>query len=321
MCAIVLLELVDFLLAHVGEVGLDLLHLLAVLLAQGLEVGFHILDEDVVVGRQELYLLYIHLALDEVRHFFDLRFHVLVLDGNHDLRQRLTHADVGFLAQREHERRDELRGFHALFQSLVDERLVGNGEVGQMDGFGLVSTRDVVQVAEDLLAEERRDGRHQAGHGLKAGVERLVGRKLVGVVFALPETAAREAHVPVAEVGVDELGDGATRTGRLIALVGVVDFEDEGVELREDPAVDLGTVFDVDVSLAVIELVDVGVQGEEGVGVVEGAEELAAHLVDASLVKLQVVPWLRVGDHIPTHGIGTVFLDGTKRVDGITQTF
>ena len=137
------------------------------------------------------------------------------------------------------------------------------------------------------------------------------------VVLTLPETAAREAHVPVAEVGVDEVGDGATRTGGLIALIGIVDFEDEGVELREDPAVDLGTLLDVDVGLTIVELVDVGIQGEESVGVIQGSEELATHLVHASLVKLQVVPRLRVGDHVPTHGIGTKFLDGAKWVDGI----
>ena len=39
-------------------------------------------------------------------------------------------------------------------------------------------------------------------------------------------------------------------------------------------------------------LVDVGIQGEEGVGVVQSSEELAAHLVHASLIELQVVPRL-----------------------------
>ena len=155
----------------------------------------------------------------------------------------------------------------------------------------------------------------------EAGIKRLISRQLVGVVFALPETAAREAHVPVAEVGIHELGNGATRTGGLIAAVSVVHFEDEGVEFRENPTIDFGTLLDVDVGSGVVELVDVGIQGEEGVGVVEGAEELAAHFVDTSFVEFQVVPRLRVGNHVPTHGVGTILLDGTERVDGIAQAF
>ena len=86
-------------------------------------------------------------------------------------------------------------------------------------------------------------------------------------------------------MGVDEVGDGATRTGGLIAAVGVVDFEDEGVEFREDPTVNLGALVDVDVGFLIVELVDIGVQGEEGVGVVQRSEELTAHLIDTGLVE------------------------------------
>ena len=83
--AVVLFESVNLVLRHIGEISLNLLHLLAVLLAQGLEVGLHVLHEDVVVGRKELDILDVDLTLDEVRHLLELRLHLLARNGNHDL--------------------------------------------------------------------------------------------------------------------------------------------------------------------------------------------------------------------------------------------
>ena len=60
--------------------------------------------------------------------------------------------------------------------------------------------------------------------------------------------------------------------------------------------------------------VHIGVEGEERVGIVERAEELAAHFVHAVPVELEVVPGLRVGDHVPTRRVGAV---GRKYFEGI----
>ena len=214
-----------------------------------------------------------------------------------------------------------MRHFHTLLQSFIDELGVGNGEISQVDRFSFVATRDVVQVAVELLTEERSDGRHESGDGLQAGVQRLVSRQLILVVFALPETATREAHVPVAEVSINELSDGATRTGGLVTTTRLIHGENQRIEFRENPAVNLRTLLDVDIFFLIVELINIGVKGKEGVGVVQSSKELATHFINACLVKLQVVPRLRVGDHIPTHGVGTVFLDDAERVDGVAQTF
>ena len=67
--------------------------------------------------------------------------------------------------------------------------------------------------------------------------------------------------------------------------------------------------------------VNVGIEGEEAVGVIQRAEELTAHLIDPFRIELQVLPRCGVGQHIPANGVCTVFLQRGKRIYGIAQTF
>ena len=210
---------------------------------------------------------------------------------------------------------------HTLFEGFVNNTFVVCGEFGVVHRFGVDTVGYVVEVAEHTLAEEGCDGCHQAGEGLQTGVERLVGRNLVFGVFAFPETAATQTHVPVAEVPVDELLNGAASFHRLVVVEIVVYGFHKGVELGEYPAVDFGTAGDFDVGLGVGETVDICVKREETVGVVQCAEEFLTHIVNAGGVEFQGVPRLRVGNHVPTCGVGSEFLYRFERIHSVAQTF
>src|SRR5690606_7599380 len=49
-------------------------------------------------------------------------------------------------------------------------------------------------------------------------------------------------------------------------------------------------------------------------------EKLTAYLLNAFLVKLEVVPRSCIADHVPACGVGAVFFDGFERIYGIAQT-
>ena len=108
---------------------------------------------------------------------------------------------------------------------------------------------------------------------------------------------------------------------------GVVVFERFGnvlhqrIQERDDPAVDFGTLLHRNLLFTAREAVHVGVEGEERVGVVERSEEFAAHFVDAVPVELEVVPRLRVGDHVPARRVGSVGVEHLERIDGVAQAF
>ena len=239
------------------------------------------------------------------------------IDGrNHDLLKRLAHLDVHLAAQGEHHRSDALGHLHASFEVEVDGSLIDGGELVEMHAVALAA-----EVLVELVGIEGCEGSQEFGNGHQAGVERLVGRALVVAHLLAPEAFAVESHVPVGEVVVDKLVDESSGTSGVEALELLVDGLDERVDARENPAVDLGLLLlrhgrNI---LCRGPFVDIGIEGEERVGIEERAEELAAHLVDALRVELQVVPRLGVGHHVEAHGIGTILLNHVERIHHVAH--
>ena len=77
---------------------------------------------------------------------------------------------------------------------------------------------------------------------------------------------------------------------------------------REHPPINFRTVRVSNWFLRAVVAVDIRVQHQEIVRVVQRSKELSLHLANPIFVELQVVPWLRVGDHIPAGRIRSVFL-------------
>ena len=189
------------------------------------------------------------------------------------------------------------------------------------------------QIAVEAVGIERRVRCHKLGNGLEAGVESCVRCLFVSIHLSAPKTLAVEAHVPVREIVLYKIRDSSSGFGRFVCLVRLSDFLDEGVEFGEYPSVDLGIFFRfVAVSLPrrcrVVAVFDsrlpaiyIGIESKETVGVIEGAEELAAHLIDSFGVELKVLPWAGVGEHIPAHGVGAIGIECPKGIDGIAEAF
>ena len=182
-----------------------------------------------------------------------------------------------------------------------------------------VTATNGVEVTEDAVGDEWCDRRCEHNHGLQAGVECLVSRKLILAHSTAPETLTVEAHIPVREVLVDKLVDAACRRGWVVVLEVCRNIADKGIEFRENPAVDLWALLNRHLSLAARKAVDIGIEGEERVGVVERAEELTATLINAIDIELEVIPRLRVRDHIPARSVGAVLLEHIEWVDTVTE--
>lgn len=68
-----------------------------------------------------------------------------------------------------------------------------------------------IQVGEDAVGHEGREGRGESRHGLQAGIKSLVSGEFVIAHAAAPETFAVQANVPVREVLAHEILYGARR--------------------------------------------------------------------------------------------------------------
>ncbi len=179
----------------------------------------------------------------------------------------------------------------------------------------------LVKVAPDALGDEGRKGCGERRHGLEAGVKRLIGREFVFGEAAAPEAFAVQAHVPVREVFAHEIGDRTRRRGGVVVLQTRRNIFYERIQQRDDPAVDLGPFGDGDLGFIAAEAVDIGVKREETVCVVESSEEFAPHLVHPVGIEFEVVPRLRVGDHVPPPRVDAVLVHHLERIDGVAEAF
>ncbi len=143
-------------------------------------------------------------------------------------------------------------------------------------GVGLVRG----EVAVHTFGEERCHRCHEFGEGEEGFVECLISSTLVEIacIFGAPEAAAIAADVPVGEV-IDEAGEGGTGGGGVERFEASADLLNEGLQVGEQPAVDLGAIGHRDDGCIGVELVQPGVVNEEGVGVPQRDEDLAADFV------------------------------------------
>ncbi len=228
--------------------------------------------------------------------------------------QRLTHILLSTLAQTENHRCSLLRQIHTAFQVFVYQRLIGFRPVAQMHGLAC-------QVAIEAVGKEWCIGCHQLRHGLQTGVECGVCRLLVGVHLAAPEAFAIETDIPVAQVILHEVGDSTSCLGGLICLIISSNLLNKRVQTAQNPFVDFRILCIVHCALCIVPTVHIGIESKETVCIVERAEELAAHLVHALGVELEVIPRTGVGEHIPAHRVGTVLVECSKRIHRIAQPF
>ena len=198
-------------------------------------------------------------------------------------------------------------------QGRVGGEVVGLGPVGQ------VHAGTTGQGGVDLLHHHREERRGHPGEGHQDRVEGVVGIALVGVVGGCrlrPEPVPAAADVPVVE-RVDEPLD---LMGGARQVVGVHPFAH-----RLHQRADLGEQVTVQQPGGVGPHrgpvpVDVGVQGEEAVGVPDGQQHLAHHVVDAGIGDPQVAtPEDGRRHQVPTQGVGPLVVEDDRRLGVVAQ--
>ena len=246
--------------------------------------------------------------------------HICVQDGHHSLHQRLAHLDINLTTQRQNHRREFLCERHHLLQVTINQLLVSYGERRQVYRRICVATAHCIQVAEDAIRDERSKRSRQLNDGLEAGVESLVCCQLILGHTTTPKTLTVQTYVPVREVLAHELLNHTSCGSGIVTLQALGHVLHQSIEQRDDPAVDLGTLLNGDLLLRAGETIDIGIEREEAISIVERTEELTTYLIDALNIEFQVIPRLRVRDHIPTNCISTILIHNLERIDGVTQT-
>ena len=187
-----------------------------------------------------------------------------------------------------------------------------------MYAVGGVRVEAQFQVAVHLLGHEWSQRGHQAGHGSQAAVQGCVGSQLVGVGFALPEPAAGAADVPVGQ-HVDKLGDAPAGVGGVVVVQMAVNHLHQLIQFGQYPAVELGLGPPVVGNLRWLELVDVGVVGEEGIDVPQGQQHLAQGLLHQPVGEPAGFAGMGCGEQVPAQGIRSVGVEDAVGFDDVAQ--
>ena len=95
----------------------------------------------------------------------------------------------------------------------------------------------------------------------------------------------------------------------------------QGVHLGQQPFVHDSQFLIIQFMLRRVEIVNVGIQHEEGVGVPQGAHELSLALLHRLAVETVGQPRSAVDIEIPADGVRAVLGQRVKRVDGISLGF
>ena len=161
---------------------------------------------------------------------------------------------------------------------------------------------------------------HQATNRIQCGVKCLISSLLVIGHFAAPETLFGQTHEPVGQVVNHERLNQTTGLRGFIALKTGRNLLYQRIQRRQQPAIHLAELVAAYSRLSTSPSVNVCIHSKEGVGLIKFAEERATDFLNTFLVELKIVPRLGVGDHVPTHGVRTIFFNGGKGIHGVAQT-
>ena len=199
-----------------------------------------------------------------------------LLTGVDEAGERLADFDLGFKVGFLHAEHEAFGNNLAGASHEVEDGLVDGGVlwvVEKVDG----GTR-AGHVLIEFFGKEGSEGGEHDGELDEDGVESPVGGGFVGVVFGLPEAAARAANEPVGEV-VDEREDAGESFREIVFVHAGDDFSLELVEAGDNPTVEgvleLGEASLVELGFPMalgVEAVNGGVSGKEIIDVPNHAE-------------------------------------------------
>ena len=187
-----------------------------------------------------------------------------------------------------------------------------------MHAFRRVGIHGDHQILVNILRHEGYKGRDDLAQRHQHVVQGDKGGFL-GLVHALaPETLTAAAHIPVAQV-VHHVGDGPGGLGNVIIAQVVVHVPDGAVQTAQDPLVHQGQTDLVHGVILGVEVVDIGVQHEERVGVLQGGHELALAFVDGLVAEAAGQPGSAGRVEIPADRVRALLIQHRPRIDHVAQ--
>ena len=296
--------------------SLDLANLLAHLRTQHLELRLEAIGEIFLHIRLELNVLQIQLAghnlLEELVQFpVSLYIHVA---------NRLAVLDVGSVASSTAQYHDFQHQLHLCLQLGINHCLVSYREVAEMYGNRRTFIHAAYQVAVNALGDKRHHRCRQLHHSGQCRVQGHVGINLVLSQLLAPETLTAAAHIPVGQL-IHKILQHLGSLSYLVACQIAINSLNQGIQAGQHPLVHDRQLVVFQLILGGIKIVNIGIQHIEGIGIPQGAHELALAFLHRIIMEAVWQPRCAVLIEIPADSICTMLSQGIHRVNGIALGF
>ena len=280
---------------------------------EGKEVGLQVIADKLAGVLDEFHMLDVQLVRHQI--LIDL---AKVRAADVQVGQGLTHLNVAQVAAGAAQHHHVLHGGHLALNVGVDHAFVAHRIIAQMHALGSVLVHGAHDVLIDILGHEGHEGRDQEGQGGQHGVQGDEGGFLVALHALAPEAVTAQAHIPVGQV-VHKVGQLAAGLGDAVIAQIVVHALDQGVQAAQHPLVHQAQLGLIDIVLGGIELVDIGIEHVEVIGVPQGAHEFALIFRHVFLAEPAGQPGSAGGVEVPAHGVRALIIQHVPGIHHVAQ--
>ncbi|MPM70053.1 hypothetical protein SDC9_117004 [bioreactor metagenome] len=226
------------------------------------------------------------------------------------LRERLANLAVSLVAGGMPKRSQAHDQPHLTIEFVVDHLGIKLRPLGQMYRFRSIDIEAAHQVLVQGFGHKRHGGSDQLADRHQSFVHGRVGGLLIGIRFALPETAATAAQVPVGK-DVHKSLNRPCSSQYIIMLQGLGHITDQGMQGRTQPLVN-GAVFKFGSGIR-LPSIQVGVGHEEGICIPERQREGAQYFAHQVTGEAAFLPGRAGRIQIPSCGIRAVLIQHFPR--------
>ena len=232
------------------------------------------------------------------------------------LGEGLTVFQAGLITSGTAQSHDLQHLLHLTLQLGVNGALIAYRVVAQVHALGSVLVQIANQILINVLSHEGNHGSGSLGSGDQRGVQGLVSVDLVlGQLFA-PETLAAAAHIPVTHI-IHKVLQSAGSFGDAVVFQIGVHFPNHGIQLGKQPLVHNRKGIFLPLVLVGIELVDIGIQHIECIGVPQGGKQLSLAFAHGLAGEALGNPRGGAGVEVPADGVCAVSGQCLKGVNSV----
>ncbi len=222
---------------------------------------------------------------------------------NPDGLQRLPHFNIRFVSCGAPQADHLNHRIHFPDKRFVYQVFICLGKCGEMNTLFGAPHLINGQVLIELLGDKRNYRGKQFYQSKQRFIQGLICTELIRITLTFPETSAGTTHIPIAHI-INKASTLANKGGYIVGGIGLICSLYQLVKFRYEPLIQFGPFFHWQGGGIGVELIDVCIGDEKGIGVPE-RQNLPPDIISNIVPKIQILhrimPRINQTHHIHAH--------------------